>query len=588
MIATLLFSLWSGYVSAATAAEALASNTKNMIYLIESAYTNITYAELNLLYDSDLELVAISPADTRYRDNISVSAITSGRVIRVEYDQNNPIYLTNYTQMLLVRFNTDLMPDEAADALSVMADSYVETIYGDFTGSYLFTVTPILLGDINDDSLVDSSDSLLTLQHYNGQATLTDLQLLAADTNLDGRIDATDTMRITHYSVATITTFWSDYGGVTLPTAAHSSITSGAVYRIENIFGQKGINTPSGAATGTILEQINYNYRDTAQQYRVTHISAGAYEIAPVNASGKVLSVLGGRLCVETDTNATRQRWYFVSTTGGYFIINKANTSQCLTTNGIASAGWEISSGTASFGNVWGLYGVTTTVKNYFDNGMLTRWELSAAQMRTQINDYMAFAGDVYSDLFDLVIEYNTPALYPTSADNCTGYATTNALNSDCSTSGHTDCKSNRAMLATFKSTHTHSTTSLPILWTGHHTWEIQNGSKVYVEEGGFYDGDHTIMMLNIGDRALHDTFADNDRIEHTVVHEMAHEFGASDTYCIDETGTNCLPNCFNHGGKNIYSPYCAMSQQVDITISEDVFCSQCLEDINEYLDATY
>lgn len=210
--------------------------------------------------------------------------------------------------------------------------------------------------------------------------------------------------------------------------------------------------------------------------------------------------------------------------------------------------------------------------------------------MRTQINDYMAFAGNVYSDLFDLVIEYNTPALYPTSADNCTGYATKDELNSDCSTSGHTDCKSNRAMLQTFNTIVARSTTSLPILWTGHYTWEERTDNpKFVVQDGAFHSLQHSIMMLNPGNG--NGEFSESDRVAHTVIHEMAHEFGVMDSYCLGGDGENCPENCYKHYSEKGYSRYCIMAEitsNIDQYAPEELFCDKCKSDIKTYLNATY
>ncbi|MBQ3139729.1 MAG: hypothetical protein IJB68_09520 [Ruminococcus sp.] len=61
-----------------------------------------------------------------------------------------------------------------------------------------------LLGDVNEDDSVDSSDASLVLAEYaliqtGGKPTFTEKQRLAADVNKDNAIDAADASKILAY-----------------------------------------------------------------------------------------------------------------------------------------------------------------------------------------------------------------------------------------------------------------------------------------------------------------------------------------------------------------------------------------------------
>ena len=61
-----------------------------------------------------------------------------------------------------------------------------------------------MLGDVNDDGMVDSSDSSLVLAEYakiqtGGAGEFTDIQHKAADVNNDGVVDSSDASKILAY-----------------------------------------------------------------------------------------------------------------------------------------------------------------------------------------------------------------------------------------------------------------------------------------------------------------------------------------------------------------------------------------------------
>lgn len=69
------------------------------------------------------------------------------------------------------------------------------------------TVYGMLLGDVDDNGVVDVEDAYLVRSYINKDISLTDEQKLAADVNGDGKIDANDITLIRQYVVKLITVF---------------------------------------------------------------------------------------------------------------------------------------------------------------------------------------------------------------------------------------------------------------------------------------------------------------------------------------------------------------------------------------------
>lgn len=594
MAASLLWCAQSSLCPTHSASASVQSvSSRNFIVAVKPKQDFVLSATVYINLSLDLDLVAASPGYNMHYDDVYIDA--SSLHVEADYDGNGSSFIRPSTQMLVLRCNTDMTADEAFASLYMLPSSEISVVVGNavYTGSNAFSFIYGMVGDIDADGDVDASDAVSALQYSVQQITLTETQKLVADVNNDGQINAADCQMILSFSTQQITSFWSDYSPVTLPTTQNANIKSGMVYRIENVFGKKGIRTLANTSSGATLKQKNYNYADTEQRYKFVYASNGAYRIIPMIAQTKVLSLSSGRLCVENYSGLSRQLWYIVPSSNGSLIINKSFPNQCLTLNGIVCEGDLIYSGVSSFGNKWVLHETTVKVNNYYDNGMLTRWGLTVAQMSSGIEGHMQFAADLYSELFDVTLDLSSsPYRYTSTADNCTGYATIAALNRDCQNSSHTiACKGNRTMWAQFYADHPGNANRLCIFWTGHYTWETRENEWVCIRDGGvFSNAYHSVMMLNIGGESG-GSFANNERVKHTVCHEIAHELGAKDSYCRGETGTNCPPNCWNHGGAGVYAKDCLMGNMerpFSSYTADNMLCSQCKNDIIQHLNAVH
>lgn len=63
------------------------------------------------------------------------------------------------------------------------------------------------LGDVNNDTYINTTDALLTLQAFVGSVELTETQKIAANVNRDQAVNVTDALLILQYFVGTITEF---------------------------------------------------------------------------------------------------------------------------------------------------------------------------------------------------------------------------------------------------------------------------------------------------------------------------------------------------------------------------------------------
>ena len=63
------------------------------------------------------------------------------------------------------------------------------------------------LGDVNNDGKINTLDAVKILQYVAKKTTLTEAQMLAANTNKDNRVNTLDAVRILQYVAKKITKF---------------------------------------------------------------------------------------------------------------------------------------------------------------------------------------------------------------------------------------------------------------------------------------------------------------------------------------------------------------------------------------------
>lgn len=107
-------------------------------------------------------------------------------------------------------------------------------------------------------------------------------------------------------------------------------VESGAVYYLNSSSGEYLDVYNANTADNTRLLQYSFN-ENANQQFKITYVSGGEYEIAPQHIAGKVLSVnASNQVIIETDCNLSRQRWYIFYRNGSYHFVNKQNNTKVM------------------------------------------------------------------------------------------------------------------------------------------------------------------------------------------------------------------------------------------------------------------
>lgn len=73
-------------------------------------------------------------------------------------------------------------------------------------GSFQY-YAPYTLGDVNEDTKINTVDAMQVVNHFVGNTTLTGNRLLAADVNKDSKVNTVDAMRIVNLFVGNIDQF---------------------------------------------------------------------------------------------------------------------------------------------------------------------------------------------------------------------------------------------------------------------------------------------------------------------------------------------------------------------------------------------
>ena len=102
------------------------------------------------------------------------------------------------------------VPAKTINGLTLIGEETLLTVTGDVTVTYTYGVdvpssTEGMLGDLNGDNEIDSTDYLLLKRYCLGTFELTDAQIAVADINKDGEIDGLDYMLVKRHVLGTLT-----------------------------------------------------------------------------------------------------------------------------------------------------------------------------------------------------------------------------------------------------------------------------------------------------------------------------------------------------------------------------------------------
>lgn len=165
----------------------------------------ITYVDIELSNDSN---------KSNYYGYVNGDAITiKSRGIAEQLTDELVRYTYNYessgihsTGVLVdIKYKTRFVDVDASNSVKVTY-SYFGTIDANVADVDI-NIINALVGDVNDDGIINASDTQLVLKHASKLINLTKKQLVAADVNDDGIINSEDAGLINQYAARLIDSF---------------------------------------------------------------------------------------------------------------------------------------------------------------------------------------------------------------------------------------------------------------------------------------------------------------------------------------------------------------------------------------------
>lgn len=144
------------------------------------------------------------PGDWLFRFDLKViKAVNAGSDARIWMDAR---WVRNPDDITLPMYFTKLF---SRDDLSSTGFSHLYTFDVDLSDADITLPLPDagLIGDVNDDGVIDIGDALLVLRSTTGETILSDAAKLLADVNRDGEIDIGDALMILRYTTGEIVAF---------------------------------------------------------------------------------------------------------------------------------------------------------------------------------------------------------------------------------------------------------------------------------------------------------------------------------------------------------------------------------------------
>lgn len=132
------------------------------------------------------------------------------------------------------------------------------------------------------------------------------------------------------------------------------------------------------------------------------------------------------------------------------------------------------------------------------------------------------------------------------------------------------------------------------VLWTGHRTTS---------PAGGTSDSDadsHSVIMTpantwwetSVGNYDNPNNTERFERRTRTLLHELSHQFGTVDHYCLDINSKGCsnlnCDRCYKNNGQIRQCIMSSPDEMIDITAfsDEELYCSECYTIIRNYLNS--
>ncbi len=367
-----------------------------------------------------------------------------------------------------------------------------------------------------------------------------------------------------------------------------------SVYYLKNKQTMRLAHSNAPAENVQVFQNIFYD--SGYQAWTFTHLGDGYYSIR--HPSGYYLGVsndstaLDVNVVLRSNCNTDGTQWYISETTSGAYKLTAktgTNTDYVLAVSSSSTddsvyllQGDYILNN--SYRDEWLLVDpqYSFNIQHYYDEG----YEIRFDNVPTDIAEYQAVCSAIMFELFDLDTGF-TIENYTSCADECTGTPVTLALTKQvCShTASH---KTRNALFNESCLEHaSRSNICTNVVWTGH---KLDTGSSAS------YTNNYVVVIAigMVTDSNYNNKSAAVIRDEriYTLLHELAHQLGAPDHYCYDESSDDCnnpTNDCYRCDNGMTTMPNCLMSYRMDdleeLLENNDlsgIFCDQCLSAISE------
>lgn len=343
--------------------------------------------------------------------------------LEVEYEPDLQRYAG--TPFLYCGYNT-------TDDVALAKRAMIHTVgYGEMTEgftissfeNYVLTNTKILMGDVNNDNVVDASDQSLLSSGISSPSSLTTYQFLAADVTMDKVLNAKDLLSFMQYVNGSKNSFWGTDGIVPLTNA--TNIVDGNKYKFYDkrdgyylmaYDDSDGISVgnPSGAGVTT----ANFNVRG-GETSTIQNLFSQKYLCLSVDVNN------GFHLSYTLSETTPGAQWYIVKFNDNYYLVNQLCPDKFLSSNLELTRSLHYAK--------WDLQPQQITVDYFYNYGYRYRfwngWENKNTVAKTsfqvdtavvsQLQGYQTTIDNVLTKTFGIDVVMNTPELICSNEDLC-------------------------------------------------------------------------------------------------------------------------------------------------------------------------
>lgn len=311
------------------------------------------------------------------------------------------------------------------------------------------------------------------------------------------------------------------------------------------------------------------------KKWRISEVGDRRYIIQPINDESQYLSISSNTIGTNLSISSTSFYWDINTNSDGSYRImpyDFVNSS-----NGITYSGGSVllNMYTNSSYKKWNINPIyTATVNSYYDNGYPVRYNESSVVSCSAINGYIEDISTIYRNLFGLDIVSNGTMYFNSVADSCKGTVSNSNINTLCTHSDrHTDAMN---IARDFIKYYNGTNTLTNVYWTGHKTYDSIGYNR------SFSWGNNGIYMLELcssDNRVLNS--------EGVLMHELNHQYGASDHYHEILENGRCRGGVIcSECGINKRPATCIMNQDRISLSSDDLICDGCKNEMINHLES--